>query len=170
MEYKSKISFYIIFLSSFLTSSCWIIGDDAQKNNPNSDPFYSEASGFDYSRFPLIKPYAAMTINHGIEWNLGIKDDIGFSYHVQNIKKLDVKKKFILVYANDSASINNKKLYEAWFVINTINNDKMSFVTLGEFSNYIKKQGIENPNWREVDILFKEFVDTYCLEWIPGCM
>ena len=169
MEYTGKINIAIACFVSLFLSGCWFSADKARKNNPNTDPFYVEASGFDYSRFPLINPYAIMTINRGKEWNLGIKDDIGFSYNVTNVKKLYVKKGFILVYASDSTTINNKKVYEAWFVINPNNKEEKGFVTEQEFLNYLKKENIEKPEWREVNAVFKQFVDTYCLEWIPGC-
>ncbi len=169
MEYTDKINLCIGCLLIMFLSGCWYGEDKARKNNPNTDSFYIEDSGFDYSRFPLIKPYEGMTLDHGDKWDLGFNDDIGFSCRVINAKKLDVKEKFILVYAYDSTSINNHKVDEAWFVIDPENKKEKGFANEQEFLEYLKKEGIENPEWKDVTKVFKEFVDTYCLDWIPGC-
>jgi hypothetical protein len=170
MEYTSRVRVTGAFVLLFILAGCGSgQTPDARKNNPNTDPFYIDEKGFDFNRFPLIKPYEVITLNHGTEWNLGLKDDIGFSHRVSNVKKLDVKSNLILAYGSDSTYLNNRKVYEVWYVINSSKQEEKGFLKEEEFLEYIKKHGIENPEWRDVNAVFKQFVDTYCLEWIPNC-
>ena len=174
MEYTGKITNAFLYILLFSLGGCDLgQNNDARKNNPNTDPFYIEEKGFDFNRFPLIKPYEVVTLNHGTSWDLGLKglkdDEAWLSVCVSNVKKLDVKSNLILAYGSDSTYLNNHKVFEAWFVINPTIKEEKGFTNEEEFSSYLKKQGIEKPKWREVNEVFKQFLDTYCLEWIPSC-
>ena len=167
MVNASKITLSLIYL--LILNGCTQNVDKKNKKMSNTDLFYTVASGFDYSRFPVIKPYEAMTINDGSNWNIGLKDDIGFSCNVLNVKKLNVINGLIVVYSNNSTMLNSKKVYEAWFAINPITKKEKGFETEKEFLNYLKKEGIEKPNWKDVNAVFNQFAETYCLDWIPHC-
>jgi hypothetical protein len=169
MEHTGKIINTCFFILLFSLCGCGVGQNETKKSNPNTDPFYVDEKGFDFNRFPLIKPYEVITLNHGAEWNLGLNDEIGFSHRVSNVRKVDVKQGLIIAYGNDSTYLNNRKVYEAWFVINSTTKEEKGFTTETEFLTYLKKQGIEKPEWKEVNAVFKQFLDTYCLEWIPGC-
>ncbi len=159
---------FILLTMSLL--GCGLGQDQARNNNPNTDSFYIEVSGFDWSRFPLIKPYEILTLDRGDEWTLGYRSkEVWFNTTVANVRKVDVKQGLIFAYSNDSTYLNLNKVFEAWFVINPKTKEVKGFKTESEFSNHLKEKGINKPQWTEVNEVFKEFLDTYCLDWIPGC-
>jgi hypothetical protein len=167
--YDTKIKKTFILLTLSLMG-CGMGQDNARKNNPNTDSFYIEVSGFDWSRFPLIKPYEILTLDRGDEWTLGFRSkEVWFNTSVANVRKVDVKEALIFAYGSDSTFLNNHKVYEAWFVINQKTKKEKGFATETEFLTYLKRKGIDKPQWHEVNVAYRQFLNTYCLDWIPGC-
>ncbi len=147
------------------------------KNNPDKDKdaFYIEDSGFDYVRFPLLKPYEVISLDGKKSWNMkgGTKpktfNDVN---DIFGIKKINIiNDNVIICYCEDEPIIAGEKKSKAWFVILTDKSVTRGFINEEDFTEYLKEQGTEGKQiqWKTPEELFKRFSDTYCLPWIPGC-
>ncbi len=143
--------------------------------NRNKDPFYVKDAGFDYVRFPLIKPYEVMSLDRLKSWNIRGGPEsktIADINNIYGIKKINIiGNNIVICYCEDDPIIAGEKYPNAWFVILTDKLVTKGFTKEEDFIEYLKQQGIEKEQiqWSTPKELFKQFSDTYCLPWIPGC-
>jgi hypothetical protein len=148
-----------------------------QKNqirHQDSDPFYSNYETWDTVRFPLIKPYEAVKANNRWSINLPIspyENGIPNYIDIYQPEKVSVSKNVIMVYTTytpvDVATLGEQPLY--WFVLLPDEKREIGFDNEKEFLIFIKKYGINSPNWQDIDTAFQQFYVTGCLDWVPGC-
>ncbi|WP_128331642.1 hypothetical protein [Apibacter sp. HY039] len=149
----------------------------------NKDSFYTENSGYDYIRFPLLKPYEVRSNDKGKEWFiLGIPEKrVQDTNEVYGIKKINIINNVIICYCEGMkkigrkerpvAIIKGKEYSEAWFIlIPELKTDK-GFTTEQEFRAYLQTQGIhkEQIEWKTPKELYEQFSKIHCLPWIPNC-
>ncbi len=143
--------------------------------NKNKDPFYIEDAGYDYIRFPLIKPYEVWSLDKGKIWFIKpnfTPKDLRNATAIFGIKKMNcLNNKIIISYCEKEAIVGGVKYPKAWFVIIPEKNINKGFTKEEDFIEYLKEQGIkkEQISWSTPEELFGQFSDTYCLPWIPGC-
>jgi hypothetical protein len=168
MKKNSKVSISYIFTIFFLLfQSC-----------SNRDPFYSHGSGFDYLRFPLIKPYYALTLTHGEpNWNILLEfksplRDESLVNAITGIQQIAVSNNIIFVYSplgtrNDPFNLKEKDFH--YFILNLNDNTEMAFEREDEFLEYLGNNKNINLQWLDPLTILQKYDQTGCLNWIPGC-
>lgn len=151
------------------------------QKNLNQSPFYTDLGG-DAMRIPLVKPYEIVKIDRKqvgwwtLGWSMNLhvspsEKEIYYYNAIHDIKKFAVENEIIMIYTNYQQEIDKdvgqKNLN--WFVIAPAQNIETGFDREAEFLNYIQTYGIQEPDWTEPDVAYKQFGETGCLEWIPNC-
>jgi hypothetical protein len=157
-----RMSFYIATFG-LLLFGCSL----SQKGS--RDPFYQGDGGFDYGRFPLIKPYDAKSVEE--IWSINLLadasvTDIHYS-SIRDIRKIAVENQVIMIYAPSMSTLDELKL--TWFVIVPDQNIEKGFSSESDFLKYLQRFNIMDPTWFEPTSVFQLFEETRCLEWIPDC-
>lgn len=142
----------------------------------NRDSFYEKGSGWDYLRFPLLKPYYAIYISDEYEWEISLQDGLpkrNFKYlsAILNAEKIAIEKGFVMVYTPYSKPVyitpeKEKELH--WFIL-IPGQAELGFETEEEFNTQIKKYDISQPIWQEPKSILQTYDQKNCLDWIPGC-
>ena len=163
----------LILIRLFLS----VAGRDINKFH-NSDPFYSSNGEWDgTTRFPLIKPYETTYFERENYWGMGLhvsplNKEMYWYIGLHNVQKIAVVNDVILVYTpykpDVSEELGEKALY--WFVLIPSKDIEMGFDNEDGFLKYIQEYGINYVVWESPDTLYHRFLDTGCLEWIPGCL
>lgn len=161
------VCFQIFSLVSLFTASC-----------TPKDSFYMRGSGIDYLRFPLIKPYYAISLaGKNIAWSIPLqnfvplKEDF-FPIEIQNIKLIAIERNVIMVYApnNKSSSSQEKKARTYnYFVLIPDQQLEMGFLEDTDFNKFIQSYGFDDLKWVEPLILLQTYNKTGHLDWIPYC-
>ena len=142
----------------------------------SADPFYSDYNDGDLIRLPLIKPYVAEQLVKKTGWMIrlfispnenGIPSYIDIFYP----EKVSIENNVIMVYTTYKPeylqTLGEKSFY--WFVLLPEEKRETGFDNKTDFLNFIKKYGIDSPNWQDIDSAFQQFQVTGCLSWIPDC-
>jgi hypothetical protein len=163
-----KIVLYIILFSFvFLLFQCTKNSKTDSKQN-KSDSFYEKSSGFDYARFPLIKPFEIIALIKN-EWQLqsSIKpktiDMINEPNHIEGIAYC--KGKFY-IYSNGETIVRGQKVNEAWYIVNINDSVINGFSDKNQFIQQIGKN--DTLIWNNPIDLYKQFDETKILPWISG--
>jgi hypothetical protein len=170
---KKLIRYFVIILATFFLLGC-------SSRIQHADSFYNGAGEFTYARFPLIKPYDVYRMDGDSPWEIsGVTglwapspNDWYDYWNLHDVQKLSVKNEVIMVYTpyvDVQADQSIKEKYFHWFVIIPEKNVAAGFENEGAFLDYIQQFGIQQPDWREPDEIYKEFERTGCLNWIPDC-
>lgn len=142
----------------------------------NQDSFYEEGSGWDYLRFPLLKPYYAIYIDNESGWGIPLqlepsKRNFLHYLQIQDVRKIAIDKGIIMVYTPFEKPIyvspeQEKELH--WFIL-IPDQAELGFETEEEFTAQIKEYDIGQPLWQEPKSILQTYDQTGCLNWIPGC-
>jgi hypothetical protein len=160
-----------IILATFYLSSC-------NSRVQHEDAFYNNLGDYPYLQFPLIKPYNVHRINSESPWRMILHTlwapppNDTYIWNVEDVRKLSVKNGVIMAYSpyvDEQANQSIRENYYHWFVIVPDRNIEAGFENEDTFLEYIRKLGIQQPDWREPDGIFNEFAQTGCLDWIPDC-
>lgn len=165
---KSLLSSLQIFLLlSLLSASC------TQK-----DSFYMRGSGKDFLRFPLLKPYYAITLaGENIDWSIPLQNHLPlkeefFSIEIKNIKLIAIEDNVIMVFAPNNSSRssydNNVRTYNYFVLIPDLQIERGFFDDI-DFYKFIQSYGFNDQKWVEPIILLQNYNNTGCLDWIPYC-
>lgn len=96
-----------------------------------------------------------------IYWYTGLHD----------VQKIAVVEGVILVYTPYeplvAKDVGQKVLN--WFVIIPDKGIETGFDNENDFLEYLQEYGINEVSWETPDVLYQRFLDTGCLDWIPGC-
>ena len=137
------------------------------------DPFYQSSGEIDCLRVPLLEPYEAIKIDD-TGWYIDLNPESlkeEFCIGINDAKEIAIIDARIYVYSDyirpEGNNIEIKSFH--WFVIDVGNNTEMVFKTEDEFQQYLKNNGDITPEWMALDDAFKEFEQTGCLAWVPGC-
>jgi hypothetical protein len=139
--------------------------------------FYHMGSGFDYLRFPLLEPYYAIKIDDEHGWGIPLhakQSTRNFWYYleIRDVRKIAVENGVIMVYSAYSKPIEvvaggeKKELH--WFIL-IPDQAETGFDTEKAFMSGLQQYGIDQPKWDDSTTILKQFDQTGCLEWIPGC-
>ncbi len=151
-----------------MSMSCFV-----PKNNP--DEFYSAWVDWGSPRFPLIKPYAAFYVSENAKWSINLlvprSRELNHYLNITEIEKVAVNKDVIIVYTSHSQKTgpNDPLITLYWFVIIPNQEIERGFDNETDFIEFIAKYGIEDVKWETPDDINRRFLDTGCLDWIPGC-
>jgi len=167
----------IILASVIIITSCTKekTQSNPMNNNTSKEPFYAEKGGFDYIRFPLTKPYEVLSLDKGKKWNIKpnyTPKDLRNAASIFGIKKINyLNNKIIIAYCEDDGIVGGQLYPKSWFIIIPEKEITKGFTTEKDFIDYLKEQGVAEKEiqWNSPEDLFKQFSDTYCLPWIPGC-
>ena len=171
---KSSNARIFLVITILVLSSCRVF----QFGSQNSDPFYStNYSDWDVIRFPLIKPYEAVKAHDKeIGWTINLpispyENGIPNYIDIYHPEKVAIKNNVIMTYTTyvpiDISALGEQPLF--WFVMLPEEKKEIGFYKEIEFLNFIKKYGIDDPNWKMIDLVYQQFYETGCLDWIPDC-
>ncbi len=136
----------------------------------HSDPFYNDTGEGKFLVVPLIKPYRVVTDEGaGIGWQMDFQEKYRASVGILSIEKIAVEKGVIMIFAPTTPEISLSNSSWDWIVIIPDQKIEEGFEYEKDFLNYIRRYGIEKPNWIDPLEAFKQFESTGCLEWIPDC-
>jgi hypothetical protein len=157
----------LLFLMSFL------FGCSSQ------DPFYKKGSGWDYLRFPLVKPYYAISSTQGeVKWVIPLENELplkkdSFLLEIKDVRKIAVSEKAIMVFTPENtkiASINIKERIFHYFILIPDDHFEIGFENEEGFLDYLNKNKMNKPEWLEPLSILQKFDQTRCLDWIPDCV
>lgn len=143
-----------LFMTIFSLFSCF---NSDNKTPKKVDRFYVSKGSYDAIRIPLIKPYELIKLNGSNEWSLNLVQIPG---SVSNIEGISVKGDFIFLYSGESYC-NNEKVKESWVIIDTQKKIEQCFSIKKNFETQIEG----SPNFREPDVVYKEFNDNNKIIW-----
>ena len=160
-----KITFVVFF--SFLLSSC-----------SSPDPFYETGSGWDYLRFPLLKPYYAMSLaNDELIWVIPLEHELplrkeSFLIQISDVRKIAVADNAVMAYSPVNTKIASDNVEEKifhWFILIPDESLEIGFKNEDDFLSYIRQNNMNEPQWLEPIEILQKFDKTRCLDWIPEC-
>jgi hypothetical protein len=143
-----------------------------------SDPFYGKGSGWDYVRFPLLKPYYAMSLaNDELIWVIPLERELplrkeSFLIQISDVRKIAVADNAVMAYSPDSTKIASDNVEEKifhWFILIPDESLEMGFENEDDFLNYIRQNNMSEPQWLAPIEILQKFDKTGCLDWIPEC-
>lgn len=163
---------YLLMILPLTISGCSIF---AQKHE---DPFYDDIGTYDSSRLPLQNPHYLVYIDEQYGWQMPVKGNFPDDQYAYNggdlleITKVAVENGVVMVYTPRIRKVdeNAEQKVLRWFVmIPNEKNFEIGFANEAEFLEYVQKFGINQPQWVEPNIAYKEFCNTGCLGWTPNC-
>ncbi len=141
------------------------------------DQFYVQGSGWDYLRFPLLKPYHAIYISDDIGWVIPLerkhplKND-SLIMEIHDVRKIAIVNNIIMVYTPDSPKFLDETIDERifhWFVLIPDEGIEVGFEIESDFVEYIHQNNLDEPEWLEPLTILQKYDQTGCLDWIPDC-
>ncbi len=144
----------------------------------HEDEFYNDTGAYPSSRIPLIKPYELYS-KEGEPWELFLYDDLStpppdntiMYVNVHDVRKVSIKNGIIMVYSpftDGQVERNMRQYFFHWFVI-APGKSIVGFYDEEAFLKYIQQFGIHEPEWKEPNDVYDEYVQNQCLDWIPDC-
>ncbi len=167
---KKSFNISILLLIAVFSFGCFI-----PVNNP--DPFYSAWRDWGGPRFPLIYPYDVFYIGQSEDWAINLhspqkSEELHYYQSVNDIDKIAVVNGVIMVHSSykekNGSVVSAQDL--SWFVIIPSEEVERGFNNEVSFLKFIDAYGIAEIKWETPDQLNRKFLDTGCLEWIPGCV
>ena len=171
-----RTAFYLILLLSISYMTC------CTPTVQHADPFYNiNRDDFPLSHLPLINPIEAKRLRSSSPWRVLIPYGLWVSepnsrefygYAIEELEKIAVKNGVIMAYSSyidKDANAFIRDNYYHWFVIIPDQEISKGFHTEDDFRQYIQILGVSNPDWQTPDEAYDTFMQTGCLEWIPGC-
>jgi hypothetical protein len=147
--------------------------------NTPKESFYQNSGDWDAYYIPLVKPYKAVRLVQGVDWDIELyvaptQKDMYYYLHINDVNKIAVKNKVIMVYAPNSILLDEDEIRIGqkvlpWFVIVPDKKIEIGFDNEDGFLKYIQEYGIKEPAWENPDSIFQKFQKTGCLDWIPNC-
>ncbi|NTW31142.1 MAG: hypothetical protein HGB12_00655 [Bacteroidetes bacterium] len=163
-----RLAFFICAL--FLLTACGGNKNKHEFSNQKEKMFYTDVNGMDYIRFPLIMPYEVMCVDLvEMNWVINLKDSIRFYSSITKVIEVEVTHDVILVRSTSTHQVMEGEKAKQWFVIIPSKKVEVGFTDETEFKDYLKLYGISVIKWIETNVAYKQFKETGCLPWIPGC-
>jgi hypothetical protein len=166
---KKPLNISVALLVAIFSFSCFI-----PANNP--DPFYSAWKDWGGPRFPLIYPYDVFYIGGSEKWTITLhshqkSEELHYYQSINDVDKIFVANNVIMIHSSYEEKIENNNLNQdlSWFVFVPNEEIEKGFEAETDFLKFIDTYGIVDLKWETPDILNRKFLDTGCLEWIPGC-
>ena len=176
---KKKIWLILINLTILICLIWACISISNSRYQSHEDEFYNDMGAYPSARLPLIKPYELYS-KEGEPWSLNLftglwsppPDDTFLYSSVRDVRKISVENGLIMVYSphvNEQVEQSTRKYFFHWFVVIPDKGIEIGFNNEDEFLKYIQQSGIQEPDWREPNDIYDEYVETECLDWIPDC-
>lgn len=161
-----RSTIFVIFFS-FILFSC-----------SSRDSFYETGSGWDYVRFPLIKPYFAISsTDSNAKWVIPLQNElplskVPFLFDIVDVEKIDVVDNVIMVYTPDSTKYGYNEDDEQtlhWYILMPDEQMEIAFENENDFLEYLREKKLDEPEWMEPLVILQTYDQTGCLDWIPDC-
>jgi hypothetical protein len=142
------------------------------------DSFYEKGSGWDYLRFPLLKPYFAISSTNGEpKWVIPLENEMplkkeSFLLEIKDVRKIAISKNVIFVFSPDSTKIASSNIKERifhYFIFIPDDHFEIGFENEDDFLDFLRKNKLEEPEWMEPLTILQKFDQSRCLDWIPRC-
>ena len=159
-----RARYIVIFLISFVISSCDLLQNKAKMNNIN-DTFYSDLGGLDRPRIPLIKPYELLKISDS-EWHLELQNPGLLVLSIHNVKGVCIHDSLIAIYSKGEVEFQNKLHEKAWFIIEPRRGLEKAFENELTFNDaYSKSKNGQKIHFYSPDSLYKSFEEQRKIVW-----
>jgi hypothetical protein len=149
----------LILLLFFVLQAC--------TDRPGVDRFYTDQGEFDMSRFPLIKPYEAVTLVPPVEpgWFISPEDSDTSAYqNISGVKGLNKIDTIIFAYA-ENTFIEGQRAKKGWFLLIPKNQKLMEFSTEKKYLKYLDSLGIKPPKLFNPDRVLQHYFSKDTLDW-----
>lgn len=141
------------------------------------DPFYGKGSGWDFVRFPLIKPYYAISsTDTEARWIVSLNNksplkEVSSIMEIEDVQKIAVLDNAIMVYTPDNTAnrFGDHNFIFHWYILIPDEHLEIGFETEDKFLDYLRQNNMGEPNWQEPLSILQEYDQTGCLDWIPDC-
>lgn len=169
--YHKKIVYFLIYFSLF---SCNFSNKKAKvlTKNKNTDKYYTDTGGIDFVRFPLSKPFVAMSLDNEKTWSVGEGFYSDNSLIADNVVEINFCDDIIFCHSIGETIVDYQSAKDAWYIITSKKYTiRKGFTKKKDFIEYAKTLNIDvnKLDWKSPSLLFKQFDRTGCLPWIPGC-
>lgn len=156
----------VIFFSSITIIFFLSCTDTGQKKQTKEvkDDFYIKERGLDNIRLPLIKPYEVLRLNGAKEWIMNLEANT-LQFSISNVKELNVIDSVIIVHSVGITYLRGENVPDAWFIIKPSVQVEQGFADKKEFLLQLKKYGISEPKFYDIDFLYNDFVKNSKLKW-----
>ncbi|GAA4339055.1 hypothetical protein GCM10023149_49500 [Mucilaginibacter gynuensis] len=139
--------------------------DNQDERLKNADPFYTEKSDFDLIRFPLIKPYEALSISDDTGWYVQNQEDSTASaVSIPGAKHINVIDSVVIIHAQKTL-IEGQQINEGWFVLVPKIKVYKEFKSRQEFMKYVLSLQIKNIKMYSMNEAFQCFYNRDTLDW-----
>jgi hypothetical protein len=134
------------------------------------DPFYTHKGEFDMSRFPMIKPYEAITmIPQGEEgWSICVTENdttaAPFAGSIPGVKGLNVIDSTIFAYGKNTI-IQGQAVKEGWFVLVPRSGTFHEFKTRNKYLQYLSSIGVKPPKLFDPNDVLQHYFAKDTLDW-----
>lgn len=161
------LSVSILLLSTSCAFAVVLNNKRGQSIEPTRDWFFDPYFRGD-PNLPLIRPYHAEYFDGSEEWFIGFQSpQLGFS-GANSVKDVDIKQNVVFVHCVSSRKhivLYGNPVSQAWYVIQLDKQIEIGFGTLEEFEKYLVDEGIEAPEWRDIQGAWENFNSTGDLPW-----
>ena len=148
----------LILIVIFLLQAC--------TDRPGVDRFYTDQGEFDMSRFPLIKPYEAITVIPPIAgW--GIQPEYGDTsalLSISGVKALNKVDSTIYAYAQNTF-LHGTEAKEGWFILIPKKQILLEFDTEKRYLHYLHTIRIKPPKLFSPDRVLQYYFSKDTLDW-----
>jgi hypothetical protein len=155
---KPKISGVNNSIKAFFRITIFLILMATLFGCSSQDPFYNKGSGWDYLRFPLLKPYYAISTTQGEEkWVIPLENELplkkdSFLLEIKDVRKISVSEKAIMVFTPDKTKIASSNIKERifhYFILIPDDHLEMGFENEEGFLDYLNMNNLNKPEWLE---------------------
>lgn len=144
-------------------------GND-QQIEPTKDWFYYPYYKGD-PNLPLVRPYHIEFIPTDNEWWMMNTYTDKILGAIGPVRQIDVKGGIIFLYCTSgSIDVSLYPLYsnsaqQAWLIIQSDKRDIIAFINEDQFTAYLVNEGIESPEWKDIQGTWETFNSTGDLPW-----
>jgi hypothetical protein len=149
----------LILLLIFLLQAC--------TDRPGVDRFYTDQGEFDMSRFPIIKPYEAITVipKRVSGWHIQPEySDTSALLSISGVKALNKVDSTIFAYAQNT-NLHGTKAKEGWFILIPKKQILLEFNTEKKYLQYLNTVGIKQPRLFSPDRVLQYYFLKDTLDW-----
>jgi hypothetical protein len=86
-------------------------------------------------------------------------------FSISNVKELNVIDSVIIIHSVSITYLKGESIADAWFIIKPSQGIEQGFADKKEFISQLKKSGISDPDFFDIEELYKDFAKSSKLRW-----
>ncbi|MBS7562774.1 hypothetical protein KHS38_00010 [Mucilaginibacter sp. Bleaf8] len=129
------------------------------------DEFYTGKGGWDYARFPLIKPYEARLVAGFDNWIVRL-DSTSYDGTVPNVKSLNIIGDSLIILYSKNTLLDGLPTKQSWYVILPARRIEKGFKNHEDYTSYLDSLGIlQEPKLLDIHLVNKDFQHNDRINW-----